>query len=63
MGYVLLVTWFAYGQPPTSYQTIFDSEKACDLGCWPVLRCSGQAILTGSNMLGGMIYWDQASCR
>jgi hypothetical protein len=31
MVYVLLVTWFAYGQPPASYQTIFDSERACDL--------------------------------
>lgn len=36
-GYVLLVTWFAYGQPPASYQTIFDSERACGMARFAVL--------------------------
>ncbi len=29
MKYVLLVTWFAYGQQPSSYQTIFNTTEAC----------------------------------
>lgn len=29
MKYVLLVTWFAYGQPPSSYQTVLNSAEAC----------------------------------
>jgi len=29
MKYVLLVTWFVYGQPPGSYQTLFNSAEAC----------------------------------
>jgi hypothetical protein len=37
MAYVLLVTWFAYSQPPNSYQTIFDTEKACILARSAVL--------------------------
>jgi hypothetical protein len=31
MAYFLLVTWFVYGQPPSSYQTVFDSERACGI--------------------------------
>ena len=27
--FVLLVTWFAYGQPPSSYQAVFNSAEAC----------------------------------
>jgi hypothetical protein len=30
MRFVLLVTWIVYGQPPTSYQTIFNSLAACE---------------------------------
>ena len=29
MKYILLVTWFAYGQPPSSYQVIFNTAEAC----------------------------------
>lgn len=29
MKYVLLVTWFAYGQPPNSYQVVLNSAQAC----------------------------------
>lgn len=36
-AYVLLVTWFAYGQPPSNYQTVFDSERACGLARSAVL--------------------------
>jgi hypothetical protein len=28
--YILLVTWFAMGQPPDSYQTIFKSAALCE---------------------------------
>jgi hypothetical protein len=28
-AFILLVTWFAYGQPPSSYQTVFNSAEAC----------------------------------
>jgi hypothetical protein len=27
---ILLVTWFTYGQPPSSYQTQFSSEQLCE---------------------------------
>jgi hypothetical protein len=37
-AYVLLVTWFAYGQPPSNYQTTFDSERACGLAKFAVLQ-------------------------
>jgi len=37
MSYVLLVTWFAHLQPPTSYQTVFDSARACGLARFAVL--------------------------
>jgi hypothetical protein len=30
MKYILLVTWFTYSQPPTSYQTVFNSAEACE---------------------------------
>jgi hypothetical protein len=36
-AHVLLVTWFAYGQPPSSYQAAFDSERACGLARFAVL--------------------------
>jgi hypothetical protein len=29
MKTVLLVTWIVYGQPPSSYQTLFTSMEAC----------------------------------
>jgi hypothetical protein len=29
-AFVLLVTWFIAGQPPTSYQTGFTSVEACE---------------------------------
>jgi hypothetical protein len=28
--FVLLVTWFVSNQPPSSYQTIFNSAEACE---------------------------------
>lgn len=37
-AYVLLVTWFAYGQPPSSYQTVFDNERACGIAKLAVLQ-------------------------
>ena len=30
-GFVLLVTWFVPGMPPTSYQTVFDSARMCQV--------------------------------
>jgi hypothetical protein len=29
-AFVLLVTWFVPGMPPNSYQTTFDSLRACE---------------------------------
>lgn len=29
-GFLLLVTWFVPGVPPSSYQTAFDSAHACE---------------------------------
>lgn len=29
MKYILLVTWFGYGQPPSGYQAVFNSAEAC----------------------------------
>jgi hypothetical protein len=29
-SFVLLVTWFIYGQPPSSYQTVFSTREACE---------------------------------
>jgi hypothetical protein len=28
--FVLLVTWFVFGQPPNSYQVTFSSQDACE---------------------------------
>lgn len=30
MKAILLVTWFIAGQPPSSYQTVFNSRDACE---------------------------------
>ena len=35
---VLLVTWFYFGQPPTSSQTQFSSMEACQVASASILR-------------------------
>jgi hypothetical protein len=35
---VLLVTWFYYGQPPASTQTLFSSMEACQIARVAVAR-------------------------
>ena len=35
--YLLLVTWIVSGQPPSSYQTTFNSAEACDAARGAVL--------------------------
>jgi len=30
MTFLLLVTWLAYGQPPSDYQVPFSSNEACE---------------------------------
>ena len=30
MAFLLLVTWLAYGQPPSDYQVPFSSNEACE---------------------------------
>jgi hypothetical protein len=32
MAFLLLVTWLAYGQPPSDYQVPFSSNEACEGG-------------------------------
>jgi hypothetical protein len=41
MNFVLLVTWFYYGQPPAASQTQFSSMEACQAARESVL---GEAI-------------------
>ena len=38
LEYVLIVTWFVYGSPPSDYQVPFESEKACDEARLKILR-------------------------
>jgi len=35
--FVLLVTWFVHSQPPSSYQTTFNSAEACEAARGAVL--------------------------
>ena len=47
--FVLLVTWFYYGQPPNSYQVAFATTDACELARAQVLadakRLNDEAII------------------
>jgi hypothetical protein len=38
MKALLLVTWMVYGQPPSSYPTIFNSMEACQIAREAVLQ-------------------------
>lgn len=35
---LLLVTWIVYGQPPNSYQAVFDSMEACQKARTAILQ-------------------------
>jgi hypothetical protein len=37
MKFLLLVTWFVSGQPPSSYQATFNSAEACEVARKAVL--------------------------
>jgi hypothetical protein len=41
--FILLVTWFAFQQPPHSYQTTFNSTEACN--------AAREAVLADANRL------------
>ena len=38
MEFVLLVTWFVIGQPPSSYQIDFNSDASCEAARAQVLQ-------------------------
>jgi hypothetical protein len=49
-AFVLLVTWFVQGQPPSSYQTAFSSSEACE--------AARAAVFADGNRLRQTIYDD-----
>jgi len=54
MKYILLVTWISGGQPPASYQTLFNSAEACEAARQAVLadaqRVKQQQVQEGGQM-------------
>ena len=51
MTFVLLVTWIVSGQPPNSYQALFDSAEACEAARNAVLA-EGRRLRAESEKFG-----------
>ena len=48
MTFLLLVTWLAYGQPPSDYQVPFSSNEACEAARLQLIKDGeriGQAMI------------------
>ena len=48
MTFLLLVTWLAYGQPPSDYQVEFSSNEACEAARLKLIKDGeriGQAMI------------------
>ena len=48
MTFLLLVTWLAYGQPPSDYQVPFSSNEACEAARLQLIKDAeriGQAMI------------------
>ena len=48
MAFLLLVTWLAYGQPPSDYQVPFSSNQACEAARLQLIKDAeriGQAMI------------------
>ena len=52
MTFLLLVTWLAYGQPPSDYQVPFSSNEACEAARLQLIKDAeriGQAMIERAN--------------
>jgi hypothetical protein len=52
MTFLLLVTWLAYGQPPSDYQVPFSSNEACEAARLLLIKDAeriGQAMIERAN--------------
>ena len=60
--FVLLVTWFVSGQPPSSYQTTFNSAEACEAARNAVLADGRRlkAELEQKGQLGSLLALTEA---
>lgn len=70
LGYLLLVTWFIYDQPPVSYQVPFYSLERCEaarealfreaarLALLQDQRAAAEPVIPGSIRLSGPIRRD-----
>jgi len=50
--FLLLVTWLAYGQPPSDYQVPFSSNQACEAARLQLIKDAeriGQAMIERAN--------------
>ena len=52
MTFLLLVTWLAYGQPPSDYQVPFSSNEACEAARLQLIKDAeriGQSMIERAN--------------
>ena len=52
MTFLLLVTWLAYGQPPSDYQVPFSSNEACEAARLQLIKDAeriGQLMIERAN--------------
>ena len=51
MKAILLVTWFIAGQPPSSYQTVFNSRDACEAARAQVFADAARVVRKGGRLI------------